>query len=164
MLPFAGRRFGERDVAGVRGGLRQAHLAVAGYAALTAPLLYFVAPPLAEHLSSSPVTLGFLIPALRVVPLGAFVATPFFLCRPVFEGMGNGRPGLTMSVLRYLLLAAPAALLGLRLAPAFRLSDVMGLILGLMAATAISSAVFLLWTRKALTAAAKGTQNPPAAA
>jgi Na+-driven multidrug efflux pump len=164
MLPFAGRRFGERDIAGVRGGLRQAHVAVAAYAAFTAPLLYFLAPPLAGHLSSSPVTLGFLIPALRVVPLGAIVATPFFLCRPVFEGMGRGRPGLTMSVLRYLVLAAPAALLGLRLAPAAHLSDIMGLIFGLMAATAVSSVIFLLWTRKALSAAAKGTQNPTAAA
>jgi hypothetical protein len=34
----------------------------------------------------------------------------------------------------------------------------------LMAAAAISSLVFLFWTRKALIAAAKSAQNPPAAA
>ena len=58
----------------------------------------------------------------------------------------------------------PAAFVGLRLAPAAHVSDVMGLIFGLMGATAISSAVFLFWTRKALIGAAKGPQNPPATA
>lgn len=164
MLPFAARRFGEKDVPGVARGLKEAHLAGIAYVALTAPLLFFLAPPLAQHLSHSTVTLAFLIPALRVVPLGALAAMPFFLCRPVFEGMGQGRPGLLMSALRYLLLATPAAFVGLRLAPAAHVSDVLGLIFGLMGATAISSLVFLIWTRKALIGAAKGPQNPAAAA
>jgi hypothetical protein len=51
-------------------------------------------------------------PALRVVPLASLLAIPFFLCRPVFEGMGRGRPGLSMSLLRYVVLAAPAGGLG----------------------------------------------------
>jgi Na+-driven multidrug efflux pump len=163
MLPFAARRYGEKDVPGIGRGLRDAHVAGVVYVAVTAPLLFVLAPPLAGHLTSSPVTLAYLIPALRLVPLGALVATPFFLCRPVFEGMGRGRPGLTMSALRYLLLAAPAAFLGLRFAPKVDVSGVLGLILGLMGATAISSLVFLLWTGRALTGAAKGTQNPSAA-
>jgi putative MATE family efflux protein len=160
MLPFAGRRFGERDVAGVRNGLVRAHVAGAAYAVLTAPILYLAAPPLARHLTKSEVTLGFLIPALRLVPVAALVATPFFLCRPVFEGMGRGRPGLTMSILRYVGLAAPAAWLGLRLAPKADLTEVMGLILGLMTATAITSAGFLVWTAASLGRAASAAQNP----
>ena len=164
MLPFAGRRFGEGDIRGVRGGLKEAQVAGVLYAVLAAPVLFFLAPPLARHLSTSPVTIGFLVPALRVVPLGALLATPFFLCRPVFEGMGRGRPGLTMSVLRYVVLAAPAAVLGQRLAPSFHQPEVLGLVAGLMAATAISSLVFLIWTRKALADAAKGSEKSPAAA
>jgi len=164
MLPFAARRFGERDIAGVRGGLREAHLALAAYAALAAPVLFFLAPPLARHLANSPVTIAYLVPALRIVPLGALLAMPFFLCRPVFEGMGRGRPGLTMSLLRYVVLAAPAALAGLWLAPRLHVSQVLGLVGGLMGAAAISSLVFLFWTRKALIGAAKGAQNPSAAA
>jgi Na+-driven multidrug efflux pump len=164
MLPFAGRRFGEGDIRGVRGGLKDAQVAGVLYAVLAAPVLFFLAPPLARHLSTSPVTIGFLVPALRLVPLGALLATPFFLCRPVFEGMGRGRPGLTMSALRYLVLAAPAAILGQRLAPSFHVPEVLGLVAGLMAATAISSLVFLIWTRKALAGAAKGTEKSPAAA
>jgi len=164
MLPFAARRIGERDLGAVRRGLRDAHLAGVAYVALAAPVLFFLAPPLAHHLSGSPVTIAYLVPALRIVPLAALLATPFFLCRPVFEGMGRGRPGLTMSLLRYVVLAAPAALAGLWLAPRLHVSQVLGLVGGLMAATAISSLVFLFWTRKALIAAAKGAQNRGAAA
>jgi Na+-driven multidrug efflux pump len=164
MLPFAARRFGERDIPGVRRGLKQAHIAAGAYVALAAPLLFLIAPPLARHLSGSPVTIAFLIPALRVVPLAALLATPFFLCRPVFEGMGRGRPGLTMSVLRYAVFAAPAAVAGLWLAPTFHVSPVLGLIGGLMVAAAINSLIFLYWTRNALIAAARRSQNPPAAA
>jgi Na+-driven multidrug efflux pump len=164
MLPFAARRIGEHDIQAVRGGLRDAHIALVAYVALVAPILYLVAGPLARHLSGSPVTVAYLVPALRIVPLGALMATPFFLCRPVFEGMGRGRPGLTMSVLRYVVLAAPAAALGLSLAPSLHLPDVLGLICGLMAATAVSSVVFVLWTRKALSRSAKAMQNSGAAA
>jgi Na+-driven multidrug efflux pump len=138
----------------VRRGLKEAHLAGVVYVALAAPVLFFVATPLAHHLSGSPVTIAYLVPALRVVPLAALLATPFFLCRPVFEGMGRGRPGLTMSLLRYVVLAAPAALAGLWLAPKLEVSPVLGLVGGLMAATAVSSVVFLVWTRRALNAAA----------
>jgi putative MATE family efflux protein len=164
MLPFAGRRFGEKDVAGVRGGLRTAHLAAVAYVALVAPVLYLLAPPLARHLTESPVTLGFLVPALRWIPLAALAATPFFLCRPVFEGMGRGRPGLTMSLLRYAGLALPSAWLGLRAAPAVGVPGMVGVIFGLIGATAVSSAIFLIWTRNALNRADGGTQTPTAAA
>jgi Na+-driven multidrug efflux pump len=164
MLPFAARRIGEKDLAGVRRGLESAHIAAGIYVALAAPILYVVAPPLARHLSTSPVTIAYLVPALRVVPLAALLTTPFFLCRPVFEGMGRGRPGLTMSVLRYVVLAAPAAALGLRAAPALHLTEFLGLVAGLMTATAVCSLAFLLWTRKALIGAAKSVQNRDAAA
>ena len=159
MLPFAGRRFGERDVQGVKNGLKEAHVAGAIYVILVAPLLWFTAPPLAHHLSTSPITVGYLVPALRLIPVVALVAMPFFLCRPVFEGMGRGRPGLAMSSLRYLLLAAPAAWAGRTLAPGLGLSPVMGLVIGLGAATAISSAIFLAWTRRALVHARETLQN-----
>jgi putative MATE family efflux protein len=164
MLPFAGRRFGEKDVAGVRAGLRSGHLAIAAYIGVVTPILFLTAPLLAAHLTESPITLGYLIPALRWIPLAALVATPFFLCRPVFEGLGRGRPGLAMSAFRYLLLAGPSAWLGVRAAPALGVSSILGLIFGLVAATALSSAVFLVWTRRTLGDAAKNAQNRTAAA
>jgi Na+-driven multidrug efflux pump len=164
MLPFAGRHFGENDVAGVRQGLRKAHLATVIYISVAAPILFLLAPLLARHLTQSPITLGYLIPALRWIPLVSLVAAPFFLCRPVFEGLGRGRPGLMMSVLRYLVLATPAAWLGLKAAPLLGVSEILGVILGLSVATAISSTVFLLWTRRTLNEVAKDAQNRTAAA
>jgi putative MATE family efflux protein len=164
ILPFAARRFGERDVDGVRRGVKDVYLAGAAYVAVTAPLLFLLAPALGRHLTSSPTTLGYLVPALRIIPLGAIVAAPFFVSRPIFEGMGSGRPGLMMSAFRYVVLAAPAAFAGLHFASSFGVTEVFGLVCGLMGASAISSFVFLRWTRRALTGASKNAQNPPAAA
>ena len=45
---------------------------------------------------------------LRIIPLACIASLPLFLCRPVFEGLGRGRPGLLMALFRYLLLTAPA--------------------------------------------------------
>ena len=39
--------------------------------------------------------------ALRLVPLSCLIGVPFLLCRPVFEGMNRGKPGLVMAALRY---------------------------------------------------------------
>ncbi len=150
MLPFAARRFGHKDVAAVRRGLRQAHLAGLAYAAVATPLLYLLADPLARRFTASPVTLGLLVPALRAAPLLALLAIPFFLCRPVFEGLGRGRPGLVMSTVRYAVLAAPAAWLGVAGAEKLGVNGVLGLISGLGVATAACSAVFLVWTRATL--------------
>jgi len=134
------------------------------YVAIVAPLLWFVAPLLAHHLSASPITVSYLVPSLRLIPVIALVAMPFFLCRPVFEGMGRGRPGLAMSSLRYLILAAPAAWAGRTLAPGLGISPVMGLVVGLGLATAVSSLIFLTWTRRALAHVPAAAQNPTAAA
>lgn len=150
MLPFAARRFGERDVDSVRDGLRQAQATALGYLAVAAPLLYFGAPLVAHQFSESAVTRAFLVPAMRWIPAIVLISVPFFLCRPVFEAMGRGRPGLAMAVVRYVVLAAPLAWTGLQLAPALGVNGVLGLIFGLGVASAASSAAFYAWTRAAL--------------
>ena len=164
MLPFAGRRFGEKDVAGVRHGLREAQIAGIVYAAIVTPILYVGARPLARHLTQSPITISFLVPAIRWIPVIAVVAIPFFLCRPVFEGMGRGRPGLTMSLIRYGLLAAPAAWAGIHWAPALGIDGVLGPVVGLTAATAVSSTIFFVWTRRTLHRADEDARRSVAAA
>ena len=153
MLPFAARRFGTRDLAGIRSGLREAHAAGVVYVALVAPLLYFAAEPLARQVTASPTSLAFLVPALRFAPAGALIAMPFFLCRPVFEGLGLGRPGLVLSILRYVVLAAPAAWWGVHFAAGRGISPVFGVALGVSVASVVSSAAMLLWTRSILSRA-----------
>jgi len=159
MLPFAARRFGARDVAGIRSGLREAHAAGVVYVAVVAPILYFAAEPLARQMTASTTTLSFLVPAVRFIPVGALIAMPFFLCRPVFEGLGLGRPGLVLSILRYVVLAAPAAFWGVHLAAARGISPVLGVALGVSGAAVLSSAAMLLWTRSLLSRQALSSES-----
>jgi len=147
MLPFAARRFGENDAAGIRAGLRQAHLAGLVYVGVAAPILFIGAGPLANALTTSPITGQLATFAIRVIPLACLVSMPLFLCRPVFEGLGRGKPGLVMAFLRYVVLIVPAAWLGIRIARALGDPGLYGMIGGQIIAAALSSAVFLLWTR-----------------
>ena len=159
MLPFAARRFGAKDVAGVRAGLREAHVAGIAYLAIATPILYLAAEPLARQVTASSTSLSFLVPALRFAPVGALIAMPFFLCRPVFEGLGLGRPGLVLSILRYVVLAAPAAWWGVRFASRRGISPVLGIALGVSVAAVLSSAAMLLWTRAILSRKALSSES-----
>jgi Na+-driven multidrug efflux pump len=151
MLPFAARRFGERDIAGMRRGLRQAFSATAAYAVvMLAPLLLIVARPLAGALAESPLTAEWTAFGLRLVPLGVVAGAPFLLCRPVFEAMGRWRPGLAVAMLRYLGLTAPAALVGLSGAAALGWPPIEGVMVALIGVAAIASCAFVIWARRAL--------------
>jgi Na+-driven multidrug efflux pump len=162
MLPFVARRFGERDLASVARALREAHVAGALYAALAAPILFAAAPALAGALSSTAHTREFATLAIRLVPIGCLASIPFFLCRPTFEGLGRGRPGLLMAILRYLVLSAPSCWLGVRLAHAIGVAGLYGVILGLFTASGISSVVFLAWTRRTLRTERRLAETSPA--
>ena len=151
MLPFSARRFGEGDVAGVRRGLRQATLAALGYTVLlVAPVMLLVARPLAGALAESVATTRFSVVGLRLVPVACLVGIPFLLCRPVFEGMQRGKPGLVMAIVRYALLAGPAAWLLAGLARSWGQPGIYGVYAGLILAGGGTSVVFALWLRAAL--------------
>ena len=153
MLPYAARRFGEGDVDGVRRGLRQAGLASAAYAVLVvAPVVLATAPLLADALAESEVTREYATVALRLVPLMCLMGAPFLLCRPVFEALGRGGPGLAIALLRYVVLTVPLAWLGMRAAAAFGEPALYGLLAGLLAAAGLSSGLFWLWLRVVLPA------------
>jgi MATE family, multidrug efflux pump len=151
MLPFTARHFGRGDIGAIRRGFREVTLASVGYSVLlVGPACWFGGPVLARLMAEAGTTAAFAGFALRLCPLACLAALPFFLCRPTFEGMQRGRPGLIMAVLRYVVLTAPFAFGGAWCAgwlgrPAFE-----GLILGLIAATATVSTLFLLWMRAAL--------------
>ena len=114
MLPYAARRYGAGDCAGIRRGLREAGVAAAIYSMLiVGPVLVLGAPWLARLLTESPTTTNYATFALRTVPLACLVSVPFFLSRPVFEAMQRGKPGLVMALVRYAVLTGPCAWLGL---------------------------------------------------
>jgi Na+-driven multidrug efflux pump len=152
LLPFAARRLGEGDLSGVRRGLREAGAAAALYALIVvAPALWLGAPAIARSMTQSPVTAGFTITALRLCPLAVLAMIPFILVRPAFEAMQRGRPGLAVAVLRYVVLTVPMAMAGAWVARRAGGSLFLGVLSGLIAATAMASAVFVVWIRGALT-------------
>ena len=166
MLPYAARRLGRGDVPGVRRGLWEAGLAAAAYCvALVGPAMLLSAPWLATQLAESELTSRYTEFALRLVPLACLTGVPFLLCRPVFEAMGRGTPGLAVATLRYVVLTGPLAWLGMQVARGIGEPPLYGLIVGLLLAATVSSVLFALWLRAALPAPAdEGMALEPALA
>jgi Na+-driven multidrug efflux pump len=153
VLPFVARRFGAGDVEGVRRGLREAILAGVGYCLfLVLPAMLLFGGTIARWLAEAQRTADLTRLALWLAPFAALSHVPFQLCRPAFEGLQRGRPGLVMAVFRYVVLMVPLALAGKAVAEAAGVSPLLGLIGGLIAASALASAVFLVWMRRALRA------------
>jgi Na+-driven multidrug efflux pump len=150
-LPYTARHFGAGDLGAVRRGFREVSLGGLAYSVLlVAPAAWFGGPPLAALLAEEPITALFGGFALRLVPLACIAAIPFFICRPIFEGMGQGHPGLWMSVLRYLILTVPLAYGGVAVAGTLGQPGFYGLMAGLLVATALSSGATHVWLVAAL--------------
>ena len=162
LLPFTARRFGRGDVAGIKKGLGEAGLAMIGYSVLfVAPLMAVIAPAVADALTESDISAGFTRTMLYFVPVSCLLGAPFLLCRPVFEGMQRGRPGLITALVRYLGLTFPLAWLGTRMATLYDIHPIYGLVVGLLVASLLSSVMFSAWLHRALkgleVSRAKGT-------
>lgn len=151
LLPYTARRFGARDMEGVRRGLRESMFATAAYSfGLLAPLMLLGSGWIAARLGESPLTATYAAFALRLVPLACFAGAPFLLCRPVFEGMQRGRPGLVVAMVRYLALTVPLCWLGMKGAELLGQPAFYGILVGLLVVAAISSGVFFAWLRRVL--------------
>ncbi|MFQ5718820.1 MAG: MATE family efflux transporter [Acidobacteriota bacterium] len=152
-LPFTARHFGRGDLDAIRHGWRTVSVAAAAYTLLiVGPACWFGGPPLAHLLAEEPTTAALAAFALRIVPVACLVSIPFFLCRPTFEGIQRGRPGLVMAVLRYVILTAPMAYGGARLAERWGFPALDGLLCGLIVASALTSVVFQAWMMVSLRA------------
>lgn len=145
LLPYCASRFGARDVIGFKRGVREAWMAAVIYAVLATPLLYALAPWLARVLSETAQTRDFATALLRMVPAALFANMGLLLCRPAFEGLNQGRPGLLMALTRYVVLAFPSVLAGMSLAEMLGHPRIYGAVGGLIAASAVSSLIFMTW-------------------
>ncbi|MFN7964147.1 MAG: MATE family efflux transporter [Acidobacteriota bacterium] len=150
MLPFAARRFGAGDMPGITRGLRQAHGACALYLLALTPVLYFFALPIAQALTESSLAQHLAMTAIRAIPLMALVSLPVVLVRPAFEGLGQGRPGLILALLRHLFLLLPCAAAAIWAAERWHLPALLGLLGGLAVAAAMTSSIALIWARRRL--------------
>lgn len=156
MLPFAAKRIGKGDGAGLSRGLRQSGVVAVVYSiGIMAPAVWLWGDRLAAWLSESPVTTEYTAFSLQVVPIASLALAPFLLCRPVFEAMGRGRPGLYMAILRYLVLTWPAVYIGMRVARNMGQPDLYGVLFALIVTAVVSSAVFAAWLHIALPHAAE---------
>jgi Na+-driven multidrug efflux pump len=151
VLPFVARLSGAGDYAAIRRGLRQTMLVGALYCvALVTPGLLLGGGAIAHWLAEAQVTEHLTRVALWLVPLAVLTAIPFQLCRPAFEGLQRGRPGLVMAMVRYLGLTVPCGLAGMVAARRLGTQPLFGLLAGLIVASAVSSAVFLVWMNRAI--------------
>jgi len=151
VLPYVARRFGEGNIEAIRHGMRQITLAAVVYCVgLVTPMMILGGPRLARVLAESPRTAELASVALAFCPLACLAIIPFALCRPAFEGLQRGRPGLLMAVLRYVVLTIPCAFAGMRAAHALGRPALYGLLAGLIVASGISSTVFFTWMQRFL--------------
>jgi Na+-driven multidrug efflux pump len=151
LLPFTGRLFGRKDFAGIRAGFRQVTLIAVGYSLLfVLPISWFLRDAMVAVFAESPLTEDLASRALLVVPLACLVSIPFFACRPIFEGMQEGLPGLVVALLRYVVLTAPCILIGYQLAKTFERPSIEGVLFGLVTASAVASLIFLAWMHRAV--------------
>ncbi len=151
MLPFAGRLVGKKDWQGLRAGIRQALAISVSYSVLVVgPLMVLVGPWLSGALAESAQTAGYTRFALYLVPIACLASVPFFLMRPVFEALGQGKPGLIMAAIRALVLTVPLTWAGRLIAESMGQPGVYGMMLGLLVVGLISSVGFVVWLRKTL--------------
>jgi Na+-driven multidrug efflux pump len=153
VLPYVARRFGEGNLAAVRTGMRQVSLAAAAYSVVVVtPAVALWGPPVARRLAESALTARLTTVALAFCPLACLALIPFQLCRPAFEGLQRGRPGLVMAVVRYVGLTVPCSLAGMALAERGGQPTLYGLLAGLLCASGLASGIFLVWLRRHLAA------------
>jgi Na+-driven multidrug efflux pump len=162
LLPYAARRFGQGDPVGARRALRDTGVASAIYSVLVvAPVVLLSAPWMADWLAESPITRDYTALTLLFVPLSCLFMAPFLLCRPVFEAMNRGRPGLVVATLRFVVLTVPVAWLSMWLAERMGYPALYGLVVGLLLVSAVTSGAFYLWVRSALVALERGASPVP---
>lgn len=150
-LPYVARRFGEGDIDSIRRGMRQVLLIAAVYVVvIIAPAFVLGGPAVARMLAESPVTAELTTGALLLAPLACLTLIPFQLYRPAFEGLHRGRPGLIVAIIRYLVLTAPCGLLGMLGAAYLGVPALFGLLVGLIVASGLTSAIFAIWYGRTL--------------
>jgi Na+-driven multidrug efflux pump len=131
--------------------MRQVFLVATIYCVvIIAPAFVLGGPAVARMLAESAVTADLTRGALLLAPLACLTLIPFQLYRPVFEGLHRGRPGLVVAVIRYLILTAPCGLLGMLGADALLVPPLFGLLVGLIVASGLTSAIFTIWYGRTL--------------
>ncbi len=161
VLPYVARTAAEGDFGQIGRDLRQVALLAAGCGLIfTIPAgvlfpdsvgSFFVSDAESEALGSTAAQ-----GLLRTLPLAALAMLPFLLLRPVFEAVHQPRRGVRITLLRFLVLSAPAILLGSWAAPRLGISTALGIVWGLVTAGVLTSVVTVWLVRDSLAKAQAG--------
>lgn len=109
--PLVGYNYGAGEYKRVRNIFYTA-LALASAIMLAGLLLCWIAPEmLMQIFTSTPETIAIGTKALRIISLGFIFSCVSVICCGALEGLGAGMPSLCISLLRYLVIILPAALL-----------------------------------------------------
>lgn len=109
--PLVGYNYGAGEYKRVRNIFYTA-LALASAIMLAGLLLCWIAPGmLMQIFTSTPETIAIGTKALRIISLGFIFSCVSVICCGALEGLGAGMPSLCISLLRYLVIILPAALL-----------------------------------------------------
>lgn len=109
--PLVGYNYGAGEYKRVRNIFYTA-LALAAAIMLAGLLLCWIAPEmLMQIFTSTPETIAIGTKALRIISLGFIFSCVSVICCGALEGLGAGMPSLCISLLRYLVIILPAALL-----------------------------------------------------
>lgn len=146
VIPYVARSLPQGRTLAMKSDLRRTLLALAALAVVVTICVGWVfAEPIATFLVKGEA--GEVAPqaralaALRLLPLAALATLPFVVLRPVFESAQRPRLGVLVSVLRFAILSPPLIFAGHALAPSLGIDGVLGVILGVITATLLASAV-----------------------
>jgi len=139
--PFVGQNYGAHLRARVSEGLRKAMVSAIGWGALSAAVIMLTAPLLAAQFSSEIGVQEELIRYLRVVPIGYAFIGSVAICSSAFNAVDRATRSTVLSVLRSLVLAIPAAIVGNEVA------GLSGLFSGLVLASFVSAILGAIWLR-----------------
>ena len=142
--PFVGQNYGAHLRARVSEGLRKSMFFALGWGALAAAVIMIFAPTLAAQFSSEAGVQDELRRYLRIVPVGYAFIGSVAICSSAFNAVDRATRSTLLSVLRSLVIAIPAAMLGNTFA------GLTGLFFGLVAASIVSAILGAFWMRSFL--------------
>ena len=146
MLPLAARLYGSREFGRIHRELRVALGAGVLYLILfVTPIALFFGDVFAERFFDEARAREYLALGMKLLPLAVLVSGPMFVMRSTFEGMQRPTPGLTISVVRAVLLVVPLAWLGMHFAPDLGWTEMGGLYAGVMTGVAVATLAMTVW-------------------
>lgn len=156
VLPFVARLVPEGRTAEVLVDLKRGLLGAAGLSLCIAlPAGWIFAEPIATYLVPEKMAAlqddgAAAINFLFLLPFAAMATVPFLVLRPVFEAVHQPRLGVWITMAKSLLLSVPILTTGRYLAPAVGMDPLLGILLGMVLATGLASAMVLSATRSIL--------------